>query len=72
MSLRKKLGKISLCLMLEAGALCGVPVSPRELENLMQMTAKAKIERVQRNETGDDEEPGGPGFRESFKEGVRK
>jgi hypothetical protein len=70
-SVRKKLGKVFLCLVLEAGALCGVPVSTREIENLMQMTAKAKIERVQKNETGDDEEPRGSGFREPFKEGVR-
>ncbi|HEU5161756.1 MAG TPA: hypothetical protein VFV54_01300 [Thermoanaerobaculia bacterium] len=54
---KRKLGKVFLCLMLEAGALCGVPVSPREIENLMQMTGRAAIERVQKNETGDGDQP---------------
>ncbi len=57
MSLRKKLGRIFFCAMLETGALCGVPVSQREIESLMQMISKPNVERVCRDETGDGHDP---------------
>lgn len=53
MSIKKKLSKILVCLMLETGAVCGVPISPREIENLMQMTSRPAVECVQRTNSGD-------------------
>jgi len=37
MSLRKKLGKLLLCVFLEAAALSGARITPEEIEKLMQM-----------------------------------
>ena len=37
MSLRKKLGKLLLCVFLEAAALSGARMTPEEIEKLMQM-----------------------------------
>lgn len=53
MSIKKQLARIFVCLMLETGAVFGVPISPREIENLMQMTSKPAIECVQRTNSGD-------------------
>ncbi len=38
MSLRKKLGKLLLCVFLEAAALSGARMTPEEIEKLMQMS----------------------------------
>jgi hypothetical protein len=38
MSLRKKLGKLLLCVFLEAAALSGARITPEEIEKLMQMS----------------------------------
>ena len=57
MSLKKSLGKIALCLVLEVGALCGVPVRPEEIEEVMKMN-QPKIVKVVRNDEGEGKKPG--------------
>ena len=56
MSLKKRLGKVALCLFLEAGALCGLPIRPEEIEELMKMN-QPKIVQVVRDEDGEGEKP---------------
>ena len=58
MSLKKLLGKVLIYVFLEAGALCGVPISPEEIERLMQMS-DTKVVCVTRTDSGDgkDSEP---------------
>jgi hypothetical protein len=58
MSLKKRLGKVLLYVVLEAGALCGVPVRPDEIEELMNRNLVAATQVVRKEDTGDgDEEP---------------
>jgi hypothetical protein len=53
-SLKKTLGKVLLFLVLEAGAFFGVPMSPREIEELMQTLSRTHHEQVIRSEKDDD------------------
>jgi hypothetical protein len=55
MSLKKCLGKALIYLVLEIGALTGVPVRPDEIEQLMRI-ADQKIVAVTRSENGDGDE----------------
>lgn len=48
MSLRKLLGKIFLLGMLELGAVCGVPMTPQKIEELMKMAKGPVVEMVQK------------------------
>jgi hypothetical protein len=52
MSLKKSLGKVAICLFLEVGAMCGVPIRPEEIEELMKMN-QPKIVQVVRNDDGE-------------------
>jgi len=49
-SLRKLLGKIFVFVVLEMGALAGVPVSPEEIEKLMNVMTRTKVVHVLRTE----------------------
>lgn len=53
MPLKTWLGKVLVYLVLELGALCGVPVRPDEIEQLMKIN-ETKIAQVARNENDDD------------------
>lgn len=53
MSLRKKLGKVLLCVVLEAGALSG-SIRPEEIEQLMNVMHRTQC--VMRDDQGDDED----------------
>ena len=50
MSLGKSLSKILLLVVLEAGALCGVPINPRQIEDLLDTMNRTKQEYVIREE----------------------
>lgn len=53
MSLKKSLGKILLFVVLEAGALLGVPMGPRQIEELMQTLNKTHHEHCIKSEKDD-------------------
>ena len=55
MSLKKRLGTAAIYLVLEIGALCGVPFRPDQIEQLMKV-ADTKIVQVTREVNGDPEE----------------
>lgn len=57
MSLKKSLGRILLFLVLEAGALLGVPMGPRQIEELMQTLNRTHHEQVIRSEKDDGLDP---------------
>jgi hypothetical protein len=46
MSLRKTLARLLVFAVLEIGALAGVPMSPEEIEKLMNVMHRTKIEYV--------------------------
>ena len=46
MSLRKTLAKLLVFAVLQFGALAGVPMSPEEIEKLMNVMHRTKIEHV--------------------------
>ncbi len=52
MSLKKTLAKAVVYLVLDVGALLGVPMRPDEIEKLLNMNQK-KLTHVIRNEEGD-------------------
>ena len=54
MSLRKTLGKVLVFLVLEIGAICGVPMSPEQIKKIMDVMNRTRVEHTVRNETGDD------------------
>ena len=51
-SLKKCLGRALVYLVLEIGALCGVPMRPDEIEKLMKI-ADRRVTHVKRNQKGD-------------------
>jgi len=53
MSLKNCLGKVLLLSFLEVGALCGAPVRPEEIEEIMKMSSQPVVTYVVRNEDGD-------------------
>ena len=54
MSIRKGVGKILLFGMLELGALAGVPMTPEDIEKIMQIAHRTKVEHVVRNEESEE------------------
>jgi hypothetical protein len=56
MSLKKRLGTMAIYVMLEIGALSGVPFRPDQIEQLMNV-ADTKIVQITREANGDPEEP---------------
>ncbi|HYC88903.1 MAG TPA: hypothetical protein VEO54_06810 [Thermoanaerobaculia bacterium] len=50
MSLRKLLGKILIFGILELGALAGVPMSPEQIEKVMNVMHRTKVEHVVKKE----------------------
>jgi hypothetical protein len=57
MSLKNCMGKVLLLSVLEVGALCGVPIRPDEIENIMKMSSQPAVTNVIRNEDGDGDPP---------------
>ena len=55
MSLRKILGKVLLFGMLEVGALAGAPITPEDIEKIMNVMHSTKVVQVQNNEDDHDE-----------------
>jgi len=49
-SLRKLLGKILIFGILELGALAGVPMSPEQIEKVMNVMHRTKVEHVVKKE----------------------
>jgi hypothetical protein len=45
-SLKKVLGKVLLFAALEAGALAGVPMNPKQIEELMEVMNRVQVVRV--------------------------
>ena len=54
--MKKKLAKLLLCLVLEAGAAFGVPMTPDDIAKIMKL-ADTKIVHVIRNESSDGKKP---------------
>lgn len=54
MSLKKILGKVLLFGMLEVGALAGVPMTPEDIEKIMNVMHRTEVVQVQKNEDGED------------------
>lgn len=52
MSLKKSLGKLLICVVLEFGALSGVPMRPDEIARLMEIT-KCSVGQVMKNDLGE-------------------
>ncbi len=44
--LKKSLGKILLLAVLEVGAICGVPISPEEIERTMRLNSQPEMVQV--------------------------
>jgi hypothetical protein len=42
--------------MLEVGLLSGASMTPEEIEKLMQVMTRTKVERVEKNENGDGDD----------------
>jgi hypothetical protein len=55
-SLKKVLGKTLVYVVLEIGALCGVPMRPDEIEKIMKMS-EPRVTQVVRSDEGDGKEP---------------
>lgn len=53
MSLKKWLGQALVYLVLEVGALCGVPMRPDEIEQLMKISERSTVQVVQREDEVD-------------------
>lgn len=53
MSLKKSLGRILLFLVLEVGAVLGVPMGPRQIEELMQTLNRTHHEHCIKSEKDD-------------------
>ncbi|MGN6185676.1 MAG: hypothetical protein ACTHQM_18710 [Thermoanaerobaculia bacterium] len=53
-SLRKKLGKLFLFAFLEVGALAGVPITPEQIEELLNLMNRTKVVHVLKTEDGND------------------
>jgi hypothetical protein len=49
-SFKKVLAKLLIFSVLEIGALCGVPMSPRQIEKLMQVMNETRVVRVQKKD----------------------
>jgi len=52
--MRKLLGKLLILAVLETGALCGVPMSPDKIQELMEVMNRVKIVRVIKKERDRD------------------
>lgn len=52
MSLKKSFGKLLICVVLEIGALSGVPMRPEEIARLMEIT-KCSVGQVMKTDLGD-------------------
>lgn len=50
MSLRKLLGKVLIFAVLELGSLAGVPMSPEQIEKVMNVMHRTKVEHVVKKE----------------------
>jgi hypothetical protein len=54
MSLKKLLGKVLLFAVLEAGALMGVPMNPKQIEEVMEVMNRVQVVRVIHKERDDE------------------
>lgn len=50
MSIRKLLGKLLVFAVLEMGVLAGARITPEEIEKIMQVMHRTKVEYVVKNE----------------------
>ena len=66
MSLRRKLRTLLCCIVLEVGALTGVPMRPDEIRELMDTLAKPKLARTNPDRT-DDGDGGGVTIRRGWR-----
>ena len=46
MSWRKSLARLLIFAVLEIGAVCGVPITPEQIEKLLNLMTRTKIVRV--------------------------
>ena len=53
MSFRRLLAKLLVFAVLEMGAVCGVPMTPEKIEEILQMMNRARAEHVVKTESGD-------------------
>jgi hypothetical protein len=53
-SLRKMLGKLFIFAFLEIGALAGMPITPEQIEELMNLMNRTKVVQVLKTENDPD------------------
>jgi hypothetical protein len=53
-SIRKSLGKLFLFSVLQIGALAGVPMTAEDIEKIMEVMHRTKVEFVVKNEESED------------------
>jgi hypothetical protein len=46
----KTLAKVLLCLFLQAGAFCGVPMRPDEIERVMNLNSQPAIVQIEKRD----------------------
>lgn len=57
MSLGKTLARAFVFVMLEVAALCGVPMTPKQIEEIMTTLNRTERHHVIKNETGGGKDP---------------
>ncbi len=57
LSPKKWLGRALLYVVLELGALCGVPMRPEQIENLLKQNERAAVTDVKRNDDRERPKP---------------
>lgn len=56
MSLRSKLGRLFLFVFLEAGALMGMPITPEQIRQLLDVMTRTRVVHILRTENDEDRE----------------
>lgn len=55
MSLKNTLARFVLCLVLEVGVVLGIPINPKQIEELLQLMTRTRVEHVVRKQDEDPE-----------------
>ena len=54
MSIRKVLGKLLVFSMLQLGVMAGAPITPEEVEKIMQVMHRTKVVQILKNEESEE------------------
>ena len=53
-SIRKLLGRLLVSSMLQLGVMAGAPITPEEVEKIMQVMHRTKVVQIVKNEESED------------------